>query len=269
MEREIKYKPVSGKTYSLFGSTTSTEPYYNFIKQLIDKCLNQNRDIEEVLKIVRKASHRKLFLDSLFRQNKYFKVIALINDKVSEQFSSYTYNVKQHLKSLSFFEKWDKTLSTNEIQYHYYMLEIELINRMNKDKFKECKYKIALLPHCLRDFRKKCLAEMADLDYICKECTKGCIINLATNLLKRYNIDAYIATIMNQKSLLKKYKSNHQSLGVLGIACIPELVNGLRLCESEHISAIGIPLDANRCSRWMEKCYENSFNLERLENLIK
>ena len=60
-----------------------------------------------------------------------------------------------------------------------------------------------------------------------------------------------------------------KSPGILGIACIPEgLVWGLRKCQEYHIPAIGLPLDANRCARWMGSFHENSVNLEELERLI-
>lgn len=35
------------------------------------------------------------------------------------------------------------------------------------------------------------------------------------------------------------------------------------------IPAVGIPLDANRCIRWMGSFHENSVNLEQLELLIE
>ena len=34
------------------------------------------------------------------------------------------------------------------------------------------------------------------------------------------------------------------------------------------IPAIGIPLDANRCARWMDRAYETTFNMQELENLL-
>jgi hypothetical protein len=34
------------------------------------------------------------------------------------------------------------------------------------------------------------------------------------------------------------------------------------------IPPLGIPLDANRCARWMNKAHETSFNLGELERLI-
>ena len=66
----------------------------------------------------------------------------------------------------------------------------------------------------------------------------------------------------------KEVYNSHQTLGILGIACIPELVWGMRKCRKHHIPVVGLPLDANRCARWMGEFHKNSINIERLEQLI-
>jgi hypothetical protein len=44
---------------------------------------------------------------------------------------------------------------------------------------------------------------------------------------------------------------------------------GMRLCLSLGIPAVGIPLDANRCARWMSQAHETSYNFEQLEELLR
>jgi hypothetical protein len=58
------------------------------------------------------------------------------------------------------------------------------------------------------------------------------------------------------------------AFGILGIACIPELAWGMRACMKRKIPVVGIPLDANRCMRWMGRFEETSVNLERLSELV-
>jgi len=73
------------------------------------------------------------------------------------------------------------------------------------------------------------------------------------------------ADIKNEaKSVVKSQKI----LGILGIACIPELVAEMRLCQKYKLPVINLPLDSNRCVRWMGSFNENSVNLEILEKLI-
>jgi len=42
-----------------------------------------------------------------------------------------------------------------------------------------------------------------------------------------------------------------------------------RLCIRTGIPPVGIPLNANRCARWMDQAHETSFDLEQLEELLQ
>jgi hypothetical protein len=267
-EQTSIYKPVKGKTYSLFGNTRSTDQYYETISQLVDVCLKQYTDVEELLTQIQKASRKKKIPQKLYGTRDNYSLGSFFKDHVNPRLSMYTKGVAHHLSSLSLSQKWDRTLRTTENQYHLYMLEIELVNRIHKEKFKACEFKIALLPYCIRELQQKCHAVKGDIEHICKGCTEICFINRATELLKKYQIRPYILMTMNYEAKLKKLKTEYKSFGVLGIACIPELVKGLRICMKINIPVVGIPLNANRCARWMGDFYENSFSVEKLENLV-
>jgi len=86
--------------------------------------------------------------------------------------------------------------------------------------------------------------------------------------MKLRNIKAYIWREADLKKIFKLARSNGQSIGVFGVACIPELVNGLRLCAKYDVPAIGVPLDANRCIRWMGDFYPNSVNEKKILSLL-
>jgi hypothetical protein len=148
------------------------------------------------------------------------------------------------------------------------MLEIELTNRIFVRDFKNADEKIALLPYCLKDFTVNCKSQPDDFDYRCKQCSKNCYQNYSTNILQQNKIDAYIWMGSGIKKKLKAAAGRENSFGVLGIACIPELVWGMRKCRKYKIPVVGIPLDANRCIRWMGSFNPNSVNLERLEKLV-
>lgn len=196
------------------------------------------------------------------------KTLQFIRETLRQSLSIYTQNVSHHLKSLPLAKKMDSTLATTEEQYHLYMLEIELVNRIYRERFKRSEYKFALMAHCLRDFRPECRSEKGDIEAVCKGCTEDCFIRLGSVLLEKYGIKPYISVEMDQKRLLRRLKQEHPSIGALGIACIPELAMGMRLCLNTGIPPVGIPLNANRCARWMSQAHETSFNLEQLEELL-
>jgi hypothetical protein len=55
---------------------------------------------------------------------------------------------------------------------------------------------------------------------------------------------------------------------VLGVACVPELFRGMRLCIGLNIPVVGIPLNANRCMRWMGAFHPTSVDLGALSRLV-
>ena len=262
---------MQGKTYTLCADDGGSKKYYEDVRRLLsdilDKALGENEKEKELLQIIRQMSTRSILRG--FSKNPAYKDIQkAILTAISTRLSPYTTNVAPHLRGRSISERFDSIISTKEYQYHLYMLEIELTNRLYAEKFKNSIYRFALIAHCLRDFRPDCRAEPGVVEELCKSCTKECYIHLAGVLMNSYGIDPYISVEMDQEKLFRKLKADHQSIGALGIACIPELVGGMRLCISLGIPAVGIPLDANRCSRWMDKALENTFSLKELERLL-
>ena len=185
-----------------------------------------------------------------------------------QRFSQYTPNVAIHLKGLSLPKRWDRTLTTTEEQYHLFMLEIELANRLHISDFRWCDVKMAFLPHCLHDLSATCRSTMRGEDYVCKGCSRVCCINAVSKLLRRHGISPYIWKTARLEPLFKRLRHDGKTVGVVGIACIPELVNGMRRCARAGVPAVGIPLNANRCARWWGEFHPNSVNLQELENLL-
>ncbi len=260
---------ISGKTYSLYGKTAETAQYYSIIQDLTNLFLRKCPDKKKLLGHIRHAGGNVPLLKSFSGKNIDKALISYIKKTLKDTLSIYTGNVKQHLKTLPLSQRFDSTLRTKEKQYHLYMVEIELVNRIYKEDFKKSEFKFALIAHCLWDFRPDCRAVPGDIESICKGCTKECFVNLGSLMLKKYNIRPYISVSMDFKKLFNELKAKHPSIGALGIGCIPELANGMRLCIKMGISPVGVPLDANRCSRWMKQCRESSFSLVELEELLK
>jgi hypothetical protein len=265
-----KKKAISGKTYSLYGNHEDTDLYYRTIRNLADEFLKRCPDDKRLLSCLQKAGSKRSFLRKRPAGDDDRLLTQFIKKKLRESLMVYTKGVKQHLKTLPFSQRTDSTLRTAEEQYHLYMLEIELVNRVYKEAFKLSSYKFALIAHCLRDFRPDCRSVPGDIESVCRGCTEDCFIRLGSLLLKRYDIHPYISMTMDLEKLFKKIRAEHpEGTGALGIACIPELVNGMRLCIKLDIPPMGIPLDANRCARWMKECRESSFSLRELEGLIR
>jgi hypothetical protein len=269
MHVPIPYEPVEGKTYSLFGSDLSTSGYYLTIRELADQVLQKGRDARSVIQNIREISEKKRPLRKISSRKDDESFIAFVMQLLNQHLVGYTQNVETHLRTLPIWKFRDRRLATTREQYHLYMLEIELCNRVNINEFLHSDKKIALLPYCLRDFEAECKSAPDEFDYRCGHCSKNCYQHYISRLLKKHGIEAYIWMEADLKKFARKVTVNHRSLGVLGIACVPELTFGIRKCRKYGIPAVGIPLDANRCIRWMGEFHKNSVNLDQLEQLIR
>ncbi len=264
---EKLYTPVQGKTYSLFAEGGASEHYYAEIKRLADVFLQRYPNEKRLLGLIQKVGERP-FLLGLKTTGADGKTLRFVRETLRQSLSIYTRKVSNHLKTLPIAKRMDSTLATTEEKYHLYMLEIELVNRIYREEFKSSEYKFALIAHCLRDFRPDCLSAKGDMEAVCKRCTEDCFVRMGSILLERYGIKPYISVERKQEGLFRRLKQEHPSIGALGIACVPELARGMRLCIRSGIPPVGIPLNANRCARWMSQAHETSFNLEQLEELL-
>jgi len=96
----------------------------------------------------------------------------------------------------------------------------------------------------------------------------GILVAFAALFLRLNGIAAYIWMNADLARLFKKLRTADGDLGVLGIACVPELAHGMQLCRRHGIPVVGIPLNANRCARWMGKFCDNSVNLYQLGRIV-
>jgi hypothetical protein len=262
------YKPIEGKTYTLFGAGETTLNYYQTIEQLASSILEKYDDLNFVIQTIQNYSGRKRLLKKLIAHPDDALPVSVILNMISGVLNEFTLNVEAHLKTLPLFKVGDRGLRTSRLQYHLYMLEIELTNRLYSASFRSADRKIALLPHCLRDLNVECKAAPDGFDYRCRHCSKICYQNEVSTLLANHGIDAYIWMGADLKKEAKQILKGSKTLGIMGIACIPELVAGMRQCKKYNLPVIGLPLDANRCVRWMGSFNENSVNLEMLGKLV-
>jgi hypothetical protein len=267
MSLDHAQEPLQGKTYTLRLDASDSDAYYRRIASLVDGLLQLHSDPVQLLAYLRELSKNRRRLRKLVTTGPPSDDHALIL-RLKDELSEFTSSVESHLKGLRFSDRWDRTLATTEEQYHLYMLEIELTNRIFSAQFRASERRLAFLPHCLRDLSADCLAAQRDLDYVCKGCTNECNVNQVSKALRRHGIKPYIWMTANLRTLFRRMNKNGESLGVLGIACIPELVRGMRMCQKYGIPVVGIPLDANRCARWWGEFHWNSINFKMLVSLL-
>lgn len=222
-----------------------------------------------LLATLAKYSSSRVYLKKLWAKPVKSSLISICLQLASEALSQYTQQTEEHLKQFSVKRLWDRRLSTTREQYHLYMLEIELTNRLYVAEFAGANRKIALLPYCLQDFSVNCKASLKGFDYQCNRCSAKCYENHTSGVLKKYGIEPYIWRGADIKKLAAETLRNREQMAVFGIACIPELVWGMRKCHNNHIPVRGLPLNANRCIRWFGEFFPNSVDLAELETMLQ
>ncbi|NTW59775.1 MAG: DUF116 domain-containing protein [Nitrospirae bacterium] len=260
--------PVAGKTFSLFGTADAAASYYRAVGELADAFLVRQPDTAALIAEVRRLGKRPRLARRLSSGGGPSLAHFLVHT-ASIRLAPYTQAVHQHLRELSLLKRLDGVLSFIEVQYHLAMLEIELMNRACAERFRSSHRKLAFLPHCLRDLEANCRAATRDIDYACRGCSGICNVNAVSSLLRQHSIEPYLWMQADLKGLLRTLKDREGGLGVLGIACVPELVRGMRMCMKLDIPVVGVPLNANRCARWMGEPRPTSVEMKEVLRIVQ
>jgi len=258
---------IRGKTYTLCDDGGGSDGFYARLSAVADDVRDHGNPVDVLGQVVA-MSRRKRLLKKIAGASSDGTFASGLVHTLRMQFAGCTTAVAAHIAGLPLTQRWDRTLAASEEQYHLYMLEIELRNRLNIAPFRACDCRLAFLPHCLHDLGAQCRSAPRGEDYVCKGCSKACSINAVSKMLRRHGVRPYIWRTANLGSLFRRLKREGRRVGALGIACIPELVSGMRLCAGAGVPVVGIPLDANRCARWWGEFHPNSVNLRKLENLL-
>lgn len=263
------YIHIEGKTYTLFGDSDSTAEYYETIRYLADTISVLETNTGELIDKLQKYSARKRSLRRTLKNKREGNLMDEILHIIDPYLKKYTVSAEEHLKHIPVTKLLDWRLATSREQYHLCMLEVELTNRLNIIEFRRAERKVALLPYCLQDFTIDCRSEKTGFDYQCRHCSAGCFQNHTSNILKTNDIEPYIWISGKMKKLARETLEEKKSFSVFGIACLPELINGMRVCRKNSIPVVGLPLNANRCTRWFGKFFPNSVDLSELRRLVE
>lgn len=240
--------------------------------KLIIKWLQATGDFnEEVIRLNNWAN----FLEN--RNNEYIGKVVMecensinyLNDIGKKQLHIYTKNVENYLKNYGIEHKYKEDYiycGKSEIQYYFNMVSAEIMNDVYKEKFLKCKEKLVFLPACMRQISTSCKGIIENMGYKCIKCSKVCNVSKLTALEKECKFKVY--TIPHESLLFNIYDEENNQVGIIGIACVLNLISGgwkaLRLGFNPQC----ITLDYCGCSNhWMNKPLMTNINYNRLKEL--
>lgn len=224
--------------------------------------------INEIYKylITKNTEEVEKILSSIIKYGKYFT-------KESEKhLGKYTYNVVNYINE-SFEAHINKEdiifCNRKETEYHLNMFGAEIMNRLFRKEFKNRPRKAVLVPGCMKRNIKKCQAKEEKLGEVCKLCNNNCNVCKITKKGLNENFETYI--ISHESAAFKNAtEEDKKELGIIGVACVLNLISGGWKAESLGIPPQCVIIDYVGCiNHWDNIGFPTNINFNELDYLLK
>jgi len=128
--------------------------------------------------------------------------------------------------------------SRSEDEYFFNMIAAEILNRAMKSRFDKASRKIVLLPTCMSSPASgDCKSKTTDgLDIRCAGCTSACRVNEIKNQLAGHDMEARLIPHATSFSKYLRQWAGIPDVGIVGVACVLNLLSG-----GYEMISLGIP----------------------------
>ncbi len=156
-----------------------------------------------------------------------------------------------------------------EIEYHLNMVGAEILNRAFRKDFIKTKSKMVLLPSCMRfQSEDNCKARKSSNGYVCIGCTENCKVNKLSKMGSMHNFKVYM--IPHESEAFLKGKAEKGEIGVVGIACVLNLLEGGWKAKSLNFIPQCVVLDYCGCkNHWHKEGMQTDINIEHLKRILQ
>ena len=160
-------------------------------------------------------------------------------------------------------------VSRKREEYHLAMLGAELMNRAFARRFSETKERAILLPACMRgESAARCRAARPGLDMVCTQCDADCRIGRISRRAAADGIAVHIIPHSSDFSRWLRDWAAGRDVGVVGVACVMQLITGGLELRDLGIPAQCVLLDHCGCAQhWDERGRPTELNEELLQNI--
>lgn len=183
-----------------------------------------------------------------------------------KKLGKYTENVKKFYKLKYNKHKWKEDYiycGRKEIEYHLNMVGSEILNDVYREAFLKTKDKRLLLPACMRLNFDNCKSDRTKYGYVCRICTNNCKVSKYTKLGNEYGFKVYI--IPHESSAFTKEKIEKNYVGIIGVACVLNLISGGWKAIRLGLIPQCVLLDYCGCkNHWHESGIVTDINKDRL-----
>lgn len=263
----------------LLSETQIPDEFYNIDNdfELLEMWLEATNEFKEEVKRLR------IFINYLKQKDEFekeeiieklIKVTDSFVEKGEKELSVYTKNVNKFIEKNINNYKWKEDYifcGRKEVEYHLSMVGAELLNRAFKQKYKQTKKRALLLPACMREKSAElCNAKKMGLDFLCTGCSDTCKINSIKKQVKEYECDTYIIPHSSDFSNWLKKWENTTEIGVIGVACPLNLMQGGLELRALNIPSQCVLLDYCGCkNHWCKEGIATGINNTQLLSTVK
>jgi hypothetical protein len=193
--------------------------------------------------------------------------------KARLKLSLYTCNVEYYKeRNLAEHRHKENYLFCNrhEVEYHLNMFGAEILNRTLKDDFSKTESKVILLPTCMNQpVTGECKAVYYNQQLRCMACSAGCNINKKRKLYASQNIEVVLIPHSSGFSKYLSYWKNQNTTGLIGVACVLNLLKGGYEMQKLNIPSQCVFLDYCGCKKhWHKDGIPTDLNEEQLQKVV-
>lgn len=191
-----------------------------------------------------------------------------------EVLGGYTENVDRYLNEVRPERYWREDVifcGRRRVEYHLNMVGAGIMNRIYRDGFVKAPEKAMLIPACMRRLpADECKGRTDEGGFHCGGCTAECSVFKLMQLGREYGFGVHV--LSHESSISKNHRQPeylNSNTGVVGVACVLNLISGGWLLDSLGISAQCVLLDYCGCkNHWSREGIPTEINVEQLKRVL-
>lgn len=156
-----------------------------------------------------------------------------------------------------------------QAEYHLNMVGAEIMNRAFRSKYEDTKRKVVLLPACMKEKGDDCKAININGDFKCTACSNTCKINKIDKIGRIKNYETCIIPHSSDFSTWLEKWSGNPEIGLVGVACVLNLLTGGYEAKALDIPIQCVFLDECSCKgHWSKEGKPTDLNERILNNML-
>lgn len=257
-------QPQTGNAEISLQNFTLLSKWLSATNEFNEEVIRIDSWLEFLAKLPERAA--RLFLMDVCAFAAWFKLEA------SKSLGTYTKRVESFLSTQKYKYRGKENYfftGRSEVEYHLNMVGAAIMNESLKKEFQETEFQVLLLPSCMAK-SKNCQKVEAMHGTICQHCTKGCNISNASREMMDKGVHTFIVSHSSSFSKSLERWSNQKRIGLIGTACVLNLLKGGFEMKRLNIPAQCVFLDYSGCSKhWTELGIPTSVCLSKVSSLVE